>query len=193
MMSNRFQEKQSNERQIPLETSDNSHEIKDTKRLSCVVNFGITDDEFDLHEPLSTGSLIDVLLPDHVNFAINVPVMVVLCLAYLDPIVLGSDAILLQSGPCVVTPILEKLITAEKLILAINWLLSKHLHVEFLADVVDLHEAVFNEMLFDFFIRSAVDVLSSQLRIVFNTWIISGTTIDDTKDFIAIRVHSVFA
>lgn len=161
MVSNWFQEKQSNERQVPLETSNNSHEIKDAKRLSCVVNLGITDDEFDLHEPLSSGSLIDVLLPNHVDFAINVPVLVVFRLADLDPIVLSGNTILLKGGSCVVTSILEKLITAEKLILAVNWFLVKHFHVEFLADVVDLHETVVNEMIFDFFLRSTIDVPSS--------------------------------
>ena len=126
-----------------------------------MVNLGITDHEFDLHEPLSTGSLIDVLLSDHVDLTINVPVCVVLRLAYLDPIVLGADTIHLKGCSRIVTSVLEKLITAEKLILAVNWFLAKHLHVELLTDIVDGHKAVINEMLLNFFIRSTIDVRSS--------------------------------
>ena len=89
-----------------------------------------------------------------------------LCLPDLNPVILSGDAVLLQARSGVIASILEELITAEELVLAIDRLHTKLLHVELLADVVDFDEAVVDQMLLDLFIGCAVDVFRPQLRII---------------------------
>lgn len=96
VLSDWFQEENTNQGKVSFKTSDSSHEIKHTKALSRVVNLCVTNNKLYVKQSLTVGVFINILLTNHIHLAIDIVVVVVLNLSKLYPVIVSNDLVILQ-------------------------------------------------------------------------------------------------